>query len=239
MLMTPLGFAAALLTVSTQTDHTFSWLLKNSLGAFSIAYLTAVVMAWLKLSTDVYYLLSLDARAMSIKAAEEVKRRESLESINAELHKRNEIISTFVRPSVLREMDLGSDPRLLAPRITDKAILICDMRNFTPLTSKMVNAEAQAEFINLYYRMMIEQVFEAGGEVDKLMGDAVMALFPNGRAALDAAMKMRLTLKDYNRKQIEAGMAKIDNVISISKGPALEANIGSSQKLDRTLSEPQ
>lgn len=45
---------------------------------------------------------------------------------------------------------------------------------------------------------------------------------------------MRLTLQDYSRKQIEADMVKIDNVISISKGPTLEANIGGHQKLDRS-----
>lgn len=78
---------------------------------------------------------------------------------------------------------------LVTEKETRAMTLIYDMRNFTPLTSTMLDGDAQAVFINLHYQMTIGQVFEAGGEVDKLMGDAVMALFPDGRKALDAAMK--------------------------------------------------
>lgn len=205
-----------------------------SIGGLSVGWLTTILAAVAKLGMNIFYFLALDAEAMRIKADEAEKRRIVLETKNTELIARNAIISTFVRPSILNEINLGKDPRLFKPRITSKAILICDMRNFTPRTSKMVDAEVQAQFINKYFEMMIAPVFKAGGEVDKLMGDAIMAVFPDGRSALTAALDMRKRLQVYNKQLVFAGHRKIENVISISKGNTLEANIGAEQKLDRT-----
>jgi class 3 adenylate cyclase len=197
------------------------------IGPLTVGWLTTILAAVCKLAVNIFSLLSIENEKMRIKA-EEIEKR------NKELTDRNVIISTFVRPSILSEVNQGQDPRLFKPRITNKAILICDMRGFTPLTSEMVDAEMQTEFINTYFELMIKPVFSAGGEVDKLMGDAVMAVFPDGRKALHAALEMRDKLQFYNKQLLSAGQNKINNVITISKGNTLEANIGAELKLDRT-----
>lgn len=229
----PAGFlmGALIFLIETKTNVTS---IVRYIGPLSVGWLTAIITASGKLGVNVFYLLTLDAQAMRIKANEAEKRKNVLENKNKELMDRNAIISTFVRPSILNEVNQGKDPRFFKPRITDKAILICDMRGFTPLTSEMVDAEIQAQFINKYFEMMIEPVFNAGGEVDKLMGDAIMAVFPDGRKALKAALEMRNKLQTYNKQLVFAGHKKIDNVITISKGKTLEANIGAELKLDRT-----
>ena len=233
ILFFPIGFFLGALAFIVETDVTFD-VIKVTLGAFSIAWFSAILSSISKLATTIFYILSLDAESMRIKADEAEKRRSVLETKNAELLARNVIISTFVRPSILTEVNNGKDPRLFRPRIVDKAILICDMRNFTPLTSCMIDADVQAQFINKYFEMMIAPVFESNGEVDKLMGDAIMAVFSSGHDALTAALEMRNRLQIYNKQLTFAGLQKIGNVISISKGVTLEANIGGEQKLDRT-----
>ncbi len=233
ILLFPVGFLGGILLYWLYTGSPFV-AFNEIIGIFFIAWFSALVLGIMKLVTNVFYLLSLDSESMRILAGEAQKRKSVFEKKNIELLSRNMIISTFVRPSILKEVNMGKDPRAYRPRIVEKAILICDMRNFTPLTSIMNNAEVQAQFINKYFEMMINPVFEAGGEVDKLMGDAVMAIFPDGLSAVTAALKMRTLLQSYNERMIYAGLNKIRNVISISKGATLEANIGAEQKLDRT-----
>jgi len=202
--------------------------------AVAISLLSSILSGASKFAINLFYLRALETKTAEVKAAEAEERRQILEAKNDELMARNAIISTFVRPSLLKEINLGRDPRTFAPQLKDTAILICDMRNFTPLTATMNDANVQAEFLNKYFEMMIQPVFSCGGEVDKLMGDAIMAIFPNGKAAIYAALKMRERLQIYNRELVTAGMKKIANVITMSKGQTLEANIGSLQKLDRT-----
>ena len=233
----PVGLLSAFLIYIIQTSASGA-ILRQAAGAIIISWFSVVCSALLKLSADVYYLLSLDTEKEKMRANAAERQQRILELQNAELTARNAIISTFVRPSVLSEIESGDDPIHFKPRLIDKTVMICDMRNFTPMTSSMANAEIQAQFLNKYFEMMIAPVFTAGGEVDKLMGDAVMAIFPHGKAAVDAAMKMRKRLQRYNRQLVFAGLRKISNVITISKGVTLEANIGAERKLDRTWIGP-
>ncbi|MDG5814410.1 adenylate/guanylate cyclase domain-containing protein [Chitinispirillales bacterium ANBcel5] len=233
LILFPVGFYLGVAIFMLYTGISTAIFLQT-FGIFTISWFSSLVLGFVKLITNVFYIISLESESMRVKADEAEKNRLVLESKNAELLARNMIISTFVRPSILTEVNEGKDPRSFKPRIVDKTILICDMRNFTPLTSAMMNAEVQAQFINKYFEMMINPVFEAGGEVDKLMGDAIMAVFPDGASAVTAALEMRRRLQIYNKQLVFAGLEKIGNVISISKGYALEANIGGMQKLDRT-----
>ncbi len=229
----PLGLICAAASYLIQTGSAVSTL-SNMVGAFAIAWLSSMVIAMIKLALDIFYVISLDTTKERLRAEDALRRQLVLEHKNSELVARNAIISTFVRPSVVNEVNQGRDPRQFKPRMSDKAILICDMRNFTPLTESMTDPDVQAQFLNKYFEMMIDPVFSAGGEVDKLMGDAVMAIFPDGKTAVEAALLMRQSLQIYNKQLVIAGMPKMANVIAIAKGSVLEANIGSEKKYDRT-----
>jgi class 3 adenylate cyclase len=229
----PVGCALGGIIYIAQTGQSGVYL-NRATGPFVVAWLSTLISALLRLGFEVYYLMIANMQRQKVKAAEAWRRKRVLEEKNKELQTRNSIISTFVRPSVLREVELGEDPRLHTPVIVSKTIMICDMRNFTPWSSQVMDPEAQAQFLSKYFNMMMEPVFECGGEVDKLMGDALMGVFPDGNRAIQAALKMRERLQVYNRQLLVAGMEKIANVICIAKGSVLEANIGSEQKLDRT-----
>jgi len=71
--------------------------------------------------------------------------------------------------------------------------------------------------------------------VDKIMGDCVMGIFPDGRSAVKASVEMRMQLQEFNRRMHAEGKPKIRNGIGIAKGPVMLANFGSFEKLDRTV----
>jgi hypothetical protein len=83
--------------------------------------------------------------------------------------------------------------------------------------------------------MMTRPIVDHGGEVDKIMGDCVMGVFPDGRRAVLAALDMRRELDRFNAGFLASEQPRIRNGIGIAKGEVVLGNFGSYQKLDRTV----
>jgi len=144
------------------------------------------------------------------------------------------VIRRYVRPSLFEELRAGKDPTEFEPVQRDLAIMFCDIRDFTPLTEVLTASEKQ-DFLNYYFSMMTRPILGHGGEVDKIMGDCVMAVFPDGSCAIRAAVEMRMNLQEFNRHLIRQGKPKLRNGIGIAKGSVLLGNFGSHEKLDSTV----
>ena len=153
---------------------------------------------------------------------------------NEELLRRERVITRFVRPSLCAELAAGSDPTEYEPVEKDLAVLFCDIRDFTALTEVLGPREKQS-FLNRYFSLMTRPIIANVGEVDKIMGDCVMGVFPEGRGAVKAAVEMRRELQELNAGLLAQGQPKIRNGIGIAKGPVLLGNFGSHEKLDRTV----
>jgi adenylate cyclase len=85
------------------------------------------------------------------------------------------------------------------------AILFADIRKFTQFSENKLPYDV-VFVLNRYFRAMGEVVTETGGELDKFIGDGVMALFGANstpeegcRRALEAARRMSLALDELNR----------------------------------------
>jgi class 3 adenylate cyclase len=169
-------------------------------------------------------------------AKAEDEKRQAIERAAAyeELKKREELIRIFVRPSLVDEIHAGKDPSQFQPVIRNLSIMFCDIREFTRLTEVLSPYEKQT-FLNQYFTMMTHPIVKAGGEVDKIMGDCVMGLFPDGAAAVQAAIDMRLELQKFNEGMFRQGSPMIRNGIGIAKGEVMQGNFGSYEKLDRTV----
>ncbi|KAF1082893.1 MAG: hypothetical protein GQF41_0660 [Candidatus Rifleibacterium amylolyticum] len=151
-------------------------------------------------------------------------------------------ISQLVSRNVLDVINSGDD-LMLRPggsRVT-ASILFADIRGFTTLTEKH-QPQQIVSMLNDYFSLMAEQIESRGGIIDKLIGDAIQAVFyhhecENGaEAAVKAGMAMREALPAFNKLRQQQGLFTIDNGVGICTGSVICGRVGSEQgKLDATL----
>ena len=118
----------------------------------------------------------------------------------------------------------------------DAALLLCDLRGFTALSNRLPGRRV-LELLNRYFDQVVPAVAEAGGEVLKFMGDAVLAFFPDADgprpscaaafAAAEAALARLAAVREPDAELV-AGIA-------LHHGELAYGNIGSGRRLDFTL----
>ena len=196
--------------------------------------ITAATGQGIKVALEVFHRRGLALVGANARAQEAESRASEIKAAYAELRRREKVIRRFVRPSVFEELTRGEDPTEFRPVHRELAVMFCDIRDFTRLTEVLSAGEKQV-FLNKYFSLMTGPILAHGGEVDKIMGDCVMGLFPDGKAAVAAAVEMRLRLQEFNREMFAGGKPNIRNGIGIAKGQVMLGNFGSFEKLDRTV----
>ena len=128
----------------------------------------------------------------------------------------------------------------LVARRRAAAILFCDIRNFTTISEDR-SAEEVVEMLNSYFSRMCPIIEQNSGFIDKLIGDAIQAVFYGSGetavlAASRAALQMRNSLSDFNSERVTNGQFAIDNGIGIASGMVVTGLVGSQNgKLDAAL----
>ncbi len=122
-------------------------------------------------------------------------------------------------------------------------VLFADLRNFTAMVN-MLNAQELVAQLNEYYARVIEDIFEHGGTLDKIMGDGMMAVWGNLRSdgvkqdavnAVRAALAIQASLKTLNAEWLTQGRPQLALGIGIAHGECVVGNIGSERKMDLTV----
>ncbi len=118
---------------------------------------------------------------------------------------------------------------------TTISILFSDIRSFTSL-SEDISPQELLNFLNAYFKRMNEPIHTHHGFVDKFIGDAIMALFPeNPENALRAAIKMGRELELYNEERKRAGYDSIQAGFGLHRGTVTMGTVGSEDRMDTTV----
>ena len=145
--------------------------------------------------------------------------------------------SRFVPPEFLQFLDkddittveLGDHVQM------EMTILFADIRSFTTLSEQM-NPQDSFRFINAYLNRVGPIIRAHNGFIDKYIGDAIMALFPNSvDDALQAAIEMLETVAEYNKTRQRPGRPPIAIGIGLHKGPVTLGVVGESQRMEHTV----
>ncbi len=166
-------------------------------------------------------------------------KNELLARIKIHLHlaKINEALIRFVPQEFLDLLDEESvvDVQLGDHAQLEMTVLFSDIRNFTTLSEQMTPRE-NFDFINAYLGQVSPVIRRHSGFIDKYVGDAIMALFPQQvEDAVQASIAMREALARYNAKQQGNGQPSIQIGIGLHTGDLMLGTIGESARMEGTV----
>ena len=147
------------------------------------------------------------------------------------------LLDTYVGPGTARRILAGHIRRGQVESL-HTALMLCDMRGFTDLSNRLPSVRV-LELLDHYFDQVLPAVADAGGEVLKFMGDAVLAFFPGSQpeaacaAALRAAEEVCARLAPF-----AASDPPLAATIALHYGEVSYGNIGSGRRLDFTLIGP-
>lgn len=114
-------------------------------------------------------------------------------------------------------------------------ILFSDIRGFTQLSEQLTPDET-FQFMNEYLKIMEPIVIEHNGFIDKYIGDAIMALFPNNvEDALDAAVSMHKQLWASNKERAISNKPAIQMGIGVNYGNVMLGTIGGTHRIETSV----
>jgi len=122
-------------------------------------------------------------------------------------------LSRFFAPEIAgRIRDTDSEIKPGDAELRDAAILMTDLRGFTPLTEKLPPREVIA-LLSAYQSLVVAAISAEGGSVDKFMGDGILASFgaaaTSDRPAAEALRASDRILQDCRRwrqERLENGL---------------------------------
>lgn len=123
----------------------------------------------------------------------------------------------------------------------DLTVLFSDIRGFSGF-SETLEPEVLSAYLNEYLTPMTELVMDAGGMLDKYIGDAVMAVYGapmdlehHARRACDTALAMLAALEPLNEHWRERELPEIAIGVGVNSGPMSVGNMGSRARFNYTV----
>ena len=118
-----------------------------------------------------------------------------------------------------------------------------DVRGSTAI-SESIGPDEIIPFLNDYAQASIDAIHDAGGEVLKLIGDGVLAMFTQKnmaaakRAALRAEHRLRRNIDALNSRRLAEARPVTTAYVGLHVGEVFYGNIGSEDRLDFTVVGP-
>ncbi|HWR02701.1 MAG TPA: adenylate/guanylate cyclase domain-containing protein [Humidesulfovibrio sp.] len=146
----------------------------------------------------------------------------------------------YLSKSLVKQfLESGVDPVLGGERkvIT---LLFTDVQDFTPLAENLPPEELM-QAMSQYFEAVAQAILDAGGTIDKFIGDAVMAFWnapvedPDHVAkACLAALRLSKSSRELNERRAAENLPLLRTRVGIHTGAAVVGNVGASDRMDYT-----
>lgn len=151
--------------------------------------------------------------------------------------KENDILRMYVDENVLNFMgQKGMESSLFENETVEATVAFIDIIEFTKI-SETQTPDVVVNLLNEYFDIMVKEIINQKGIIDKFMGDCIMAVFKGDfhlDRAVDACLAIRSKLQQLPERE-EGFRPQIS--IGINSGEMISGNIGSStlRRLDYTV----
>ena len=130
----------------------------------------------------------------------------------------------------------SSCPLILGGEYRELTFLFSDIRHFTTI-SESRDPNELIEILNFYLNLQSEIINTYGGDIDKFVGDEVIAFFSgtdSAQKAIECAVAIQTAITSENKQREQHGMTVCEVGIGINKGDVVVGNIGSHERMDFT-----
>ena len=142
--------------------------------------------------------------------------------------KENNILKMYVDETVLNFMDTKEyESSIIKNETIEATVVFIDICGFTAI-SENESPDTVVKLLNRFFDLMVKEIIDQDGFIDKFIGDAVMAVF-RGEYHLDRAIEACLSVKTEINNL--SSLSDIDNFkpnvsVGINSGEMICGNIG-------------
>jgi len=175
---------------------------------------------------------------LPVKSKDEIGQlTESFNAMVQGLKQRDFISNTFGRyvdPEIARELMQRPEALRLGGEKREVAILMSDLRGFTPL-SETLSPDITIRMLNRYFSRMIDTIRKHKGIIVDFFGDALLVFFdpmenpilPSTNKAIQCALEMQGVIEIFNAENRVENLPELQMGIGINAGEVVVGNIGS------------
>jgi class 3 adenylate cyclase len=155
------------------------------------------------------------------------------------LRQRDFIRATFGRylsKEVVDELLSSPDGLKMSGELREVTFLVSDLRNFTPLASRL-SPDRVIAILNRYFERMVEIIAVHRGTIDEFQGDGILVFFgaplrseDDPERAVRCAIDMQKKMSEINRELEDQGLPELHMGIGIHTGEVVVGNIGSEKR---------
>ena len=149
----------------------------------------------------------------------------------------NSMLRKYVSETTVSEIEerLRATEAISGSRSLELTILYLDVVSFTSFSESHTPDEV-VQMLNDLFGVCDVVIRENLGDIDKFIGDAVMATFSDANDAVKAALKLlEIALPEMNRLRRENGEQEVNVRIGINSGLVLQGDVGTQQRMDLTV----
>jgi adenylate cyclase len=209
-----------------------------ALGAATMAALAVTYFVAAAVTFDQGYILGFVSPIVGLAVSATVALGYREVSERASQRDLQELFGRYVSEEVARELVSRADQGHLTMGgdLREVTVLFADIRGFTPLSQRMEPGEL-VDLLNRDFEVILSQIMESRGIVNKFAGDAVMAFWnaPEDQPG-HAKLACRAALEAQDALESETGKGRVAHWgFGINTGVALAGNVGSRRRLEYTL----
>jgi len=140
----------------------------------------------------------------------------------------------YVDPEIARDILRRPEASRLGGQRRSVAILIADLRGFTPLAESLT-PESTIQVLNRFFGLLIQVIQKHRGIIVDFFGDSVLAFFDPLEGtlheavarALRCALEMQEGMGDLNQRNRAEGLPELQMGVGVHAGEVIVGNIGS------------
>lgn len=147
------------------------------------------------------------------------------------------IIEQYTQPTILKILNRGVNPLGVTPVRVEKIILFADIVSYSAISERS-SIEDVFLVLNTYFEICSRIILGRGGQVNKFLGDGLMAYFDVEQAddAIQACLDILEELQQLRKKaSVDSPLRLLNSGFGLAQGTVIEGNMGSHFKTDFTI----